>query len=471
MIKANILSPILGLLLLGLVAVSELFAQTSIEPITPHKKNSGGMLTVQGEHSRVLLSAIDNLSPEHQQKRRRGHAFFNTLFISGESEVPKRQGLGPLFNGASCEVCHNRLGKGQMPNLTDTQPSALVFQLSTLQKNQQWQTFHPVYGDIFNPFAIPGVPDEGRIEMNYNIIKGTFSDGSPWELSSPSYTFKTLNYGSFEDKEIIKTAFSPRLAQSLIGMGLLEAISEQDIMRNADPDDENHDGISGRAHYFRHDNQVRLGRFGWKATHVNLRAQITDALKNEQGIKTTDHPHTSCTKQQIACLNADLKGKNIELTNEDLEAILFFTQTIPVPERRNINDEQVLKGEIVFNTLACQQCHISSFRTQKQAGLPLLSQQTISPYTDLLLHDMGEDLADNRPVLDASGREWRTAPLWGIGLNKLISGTESYLHDGRAKTLTQAILWHGGEAELSKQQFLQLNKSNRDNLIAFLKSL
>lgn len=433
--------------------------------------DSGGMLTVDGDNQRVLLTPIDNLSLKQQQKRRRGHAFFNTLFISDASEVPKRSGLGPLFIGASCEVCHNRLGRGRMPDLSDTRPLALVFQLSTLQNNNQWQALHPVYGENFNPFSIANVPDEGRISIKYKSIKGYYNDGMSWELLAPEYEFSQLSYGPFENDSIIKTAYSPRIAQSLIGMGLLEAIPDEEILENADPDDLNNDGISGRAHRQKQGQNYVLGRFGWKAEQKSLRSQITAALQNEQGIKTTDRPESTCTASQVACLRADLQGKEIELIDEDLEAIVFFTQTIPVPKRRNSGADDVKKGEDLFNSLSCQKCHIASFTTKKQSDFPLLSKQRIHPYTDLLLHDMGEQLADNRPIINATGREWRTAPLWGIGLNKIISGSESYLHDGRATTLEQAILWHGGEAEASKESFIQLDKVSRDSLIAFLESL
>lgn len=434
-------------------------------------ENSGGMLTVDGSDHRILLTPIDNLSLEQQKKRRRGHAFFNTLFIADASEVPIRAGLGPLFIGASCEVCHNRLGRGRMPNLADTQPVALVFQLSSLQNNGQWQAFHPVYGESFNPFSIVNVPDEGRINVTYTDIKGEYRDGMSWELRAPNYEFTHLSYGPFENDGIIKTAYSPRLAQSLIGMGLLESIPDEAILKNADPDDIDNDGISGRAHLRLQGNNSILGRFGWKAEQVSLRSQISIALKNEQGIKTTDHPISNCTASQIACTEAGTQGKQIELNDKDLDAIVFFTQTIPVPKRRHSDSDEVKKGEKLFNALACQKCHIANFTTKKQSDFPLLSEQKIHPYTDLLLHNMGEQLADNRPIGNATGREWRTAALWGIGLNKMISGQESYLHDGRALTLEQAILWHGGEAEVSKQAFMQLNKVNRDNIIAFLESL
>lgn len=448
-----------------------LFLSTTLYADEVMSDNSGGMLTVEGGEPRVLLTPIDNLSLKEQQKRRRGHAFFNTLFIADASEVPKRSGLGPLFIGASCEVCHNRLGRGRMPNLAESKPLALVFQLSSLQYNQQWQAFHPVYGEVFNPFSIDDVPDEGRVSIEYHVIKGQYSDGMPWQLSAPKYEFTQLSYGPFENDSIIKTAYSPRLAQSLIGMGLLESISDEAILKHADPNDDNSDGISGRAHLQMHENNAVLGRFGWKAEQVSLRSQVSVALHNEQGIRTSDHPNSTCTASQVACLRAEEQGKEIEITDEDLDAIVFFTQTIPVPKRRNSAADNVKKGEQLFNSLFCQKCHVASFTTKKQVDFPLLSEQKIYPYTDLLLHDMGEQLADNRPVINATGREWRTAPLWGIGLNKIISGAESYLHDGRATTLEQAILWHGGEAEMSKQGFMQLEKINRDNLIAFLESL
>ncbi len=456
---------------ISLIIPITVYAENSEPNNTLERINSGGQLTVQGDHSRVLLSNIETLTDEQNSKRRRGHAFFNTLFISGESEVPKREGLGPLFNGASCEVCHNRLGRGRMPLLSDTQPSSLVFQLSSLSHRKQWQDFHPVYGKNFNPFATPNVPDEGRIKISHTVIKGQYVDGSSWQLLKPEYQFIQLNYGPFEHDSIIKTAFSPRLGQSLIGMGLLEAISDEAILKNEDPNDLDQDGISGRAHRIQKNDTSVIGRFGWKATQAKLINQITDALSNEQGIKTRYQPHHNCTSFQQKCIESDALSNAIELIDEDLTSLVFFTQTIPVPERRNSDHFDVIQGQRIFNSISCQKCHVDHYITSYIEDMPVLSEQAIYPYTDLLLHDMGEALSDNRPVGNASAREWRTPPLWGIGLNNIISGDESYLHDGRAKTLEQAILWHGGEAETAKNKFTSLTKTQRDQLIAFLKSL
>lgn len=433
--------------------------------------NSGGNLTVTSADARVLLERPPVLNQQQRKLRDRGHAFFNTLFLPGPSEVPLRDGLGPLFIGASCEVCHNRLGRGRLPRPEDRQPVALVLQLSTQLDQNLWQDFHPVYGANFNPSSIPGVAAEGAINIQHEPINGAFADGQPWQLTAPIYTLTDLAYGPLQRTGIRRTAISPRMTQSLIGIGLLEAIPAATILANADPDDDNADGISGRPNRIPTVNSTtQLGRFGWKANQINLRDQTTAALLNEQGITSHDRPEQNCTPFQPACMAAQSSEKP-EIAETDLNAILTFLRYIPVPARRNVADPTVIRGAQLFQQAACHACHTAHFKTGQMSNDPALAEQDIYPFSDLLLHDMGEELADNRPDHAANGREWRTPPLWGIGLTQAISGEEAYLHDGRARSLQEAILWHGGEAHTSRETFRYFSANDRNALIAFLRSL
>jgi CxxC motif-containing protein (DUF1111 family) len=258
----------------------------------------------------------------------------------------------------------------------------------------------------------------------------------------------------------------------MIGLGLLEAITEQAILANEDPDDRNADGIRGRANrVWSHEAQaLQVGRFGWKAGQPSLRQQNADAFFNDMGLSTPLLSGTACTDQQVDCLAAP-QGGTPEV-NEKIEAqVLFYSRNLAVPARRNADSPEVLKGKQLFQQANCHSCHTPRFVTGTEAAEPELAGQVIFPYSDLLLHDMGDGLADQRPEFQASGRDWRTPPLWGIGLTEVVSGHTRFLHDGRARNLLEAVLWHSGEAEASKQQVLNFSQSDRQALLAFLNSL
>jgi CxxC motif-containing protein (DUF1111 family) len=258
----------------------------------------------------------------------------------------------------------------------------------------------------------------------------------------------------------------------LIGLGLLEAIDEEDILALSDPDDENGDGISGRANYvWDIENEMEvMGRFGWKANQPTVRQQVAGAFLGDIGITTSIFPDENCTLVQINCANS-LNGGEPELPDEFLDDVVLYSQTLAVPARRNFEDEDVLLGKFLFNEIGCNSCHIEKITTGDDHEVSALRNQVIRPYTDLLLHDMGEGLADNRPDFLADGNEWRTPPLWGIGLFEKVNNHTFYLHDGRARNLEEAILWHDGEAKASKENFMNLSKTDRLALISFLNSL
>lgn len=447
-------------------AVTAIATAVAADPGRLLQPDSGGRLTVHGGGRDQLLVEPAGLSDAELAVRRRGEAFFNTPFVPAPSPAILRDGLGPLFNSASCEACHNNLGRGRALSSEGVPSSSLVIQLGMQDAEGRWGP-HPVYGPNFNPLAVAGVPAEGRVQVEYEELSGRFADGTGWTLRKPRYVLVDLAYGSLGTG----TALSPRMTQSLVGMGLLEAIAEQSILAHSDPGDRDGDGISGRPNWIREaDGGRRLGRFGWKANQADVRAQTVAAFSAEQGITSPDRPATGCTPSQRACL-AMPDGGSPEISETDLRALVSFLLTAPVPGRVGLESSEVRRGAALFESAGCVHCHLPELVTAKDAPLPLLAGQRIHPFTDLLLHDMGPGLADGRPDHEATGSEWRTPPLWGIGRAAEIGSEPSYLHDGRALTLQEAILWHGGEAERARQAFIAMDAADRAALIAFLDSL
>jgi CxxC motif-containing protein (DUF1111 family) len=258
----------------------------------------------------------------------------------------------------------------------------------------------------------------------------------------------------------------------MIGLGLLEAIPERTLLALADPDDRDGDGISGRPNRVWDWAQQRqvMGRFGWKANQPTVAQQATGAFLGDIGITSALFPRQNCTAAQARCSTVPTGGQP-EISPERLDPVIFYSRTLAVPARRDLDDPVVQRGERLFAQAQCGRCHIPTLHTSPVNELPTLSHQTIHPYTDLLLHDMGAELSDERPDFDATGREWRTPPLWGIGLVFTVNGHTNFLHDGRARNVTEAILWHGGEAEAAREHFRHLPRPDREALVRFLESL
>jgi CxxC motif-containing protein (DUF1111 family) len=416
-----------------------------------------------------------------------GNAIFRKLWVSAPSSNNASDGLGPLYNARGCQNCHLKDGRGRPPaaNFPDEIAVSLFLRLSIPPQNdEQRQALaehrisvipEPVYGGQLQNIATQGQTAEGHLRIGYAEVPVTFADGSVVTLRKPSYSIDTLGYGPLHPD----TMLSPRIAPQVIGMGLLEAIPEADIRAGADPDDKDGDGISGRVSevWSTADDKVRLGRFGWKAGNASVRLQAADAFSGDMGLSTTLHRqgYGDCSAAQHACRQArdgasDLTD-DVEVSDQFLDLVTFYTQNLAVPRRRGAAEPQVLAGKAQFHALGCAGCHQPSFVTGDLPDQPHLSRQKIWPYTDLLLHDMGEGLADGRPEGSASGREWRTPPLWGIGLTRQVSGHEFLLHDGRARGIEEAILWHGGEAQPARDAYTALSKADREALLAFVKSL
>jgi CxxC motif-containing protein (DUF1111 family) len=322
--------------------------------------------------------------------------------------------------------------------------------------------------------AIAGHPAEGRMVITYDPLPVTLGDGSTVELRAPQYAVADPGYGPMDPA----VELSPRVAPQMIGLGLVEAIPEADILAHADPEDADGDGISGRPNRAWSDEygQWMLGRFGLKAGAPTIKAQSAGAFAGDMGISNPLHPEGwgECSAAETACRSApDGNGADggLEAPAEVLDLVTFYSRNLAVPARRSVDAPQVLAGKALFYDAGCPACHVPKYVTHRLADRPEQSFQLIWPYSDFLLHDMGPGLADNRPEWDATGQEWRTAPLWGIGMTETVSGTPFYLHDGRARTLLEAILWHGGEAEPAREAVRQMPAADREALLAYLESL
>jgi len=322
----------------------------------------------------------------------------------------------------------------------------------------------PGYGDQLQNRGNIGVQKEGDVAISYNDKTFYFDDGTSYNLRFPTYTVINT-YTAFPADVML----SPRVAAPVFGLGLLEALSDADILSRADEKDTDGDGISGKPNYVWNytTNSTTLGRFGWKANQPNLLQQVAAAYNQDIGITTSVFPRESTLGQP----QYDGRSDDPELIDSLLYSVEFYVKTLAVPGRRNATDAIVQQGKQLFMSAGCDKCHTPSMRTAVNVVFPDVSNQLIHPYTDLLLHDMGDSLADHRPDFLATGNEWRTAPLWGIGLTQKVNGHNNFLHDGRARSLMEAIMWHGGEALQSRNKVKAMSSTERNALIKFLESL
>lgn len=433
---------------------------------------AGGMTSVLEEGRDAYSRSARNMPTERIGDFSVGNSFFNTNWTAAPASASARDGLGPVFNARSCSGCHLKDGRGRPPEPGELMTSMLLRLSVPGDGEHGGPKPEPNYGGQFNPLAIPDVPAEGFATVAYEEIKGEYADGTPYTMRRPKMILKDLGYGPLAKDVLI----SPRVAPPVYGLGLLEAIPEAAILAQADPDDKDGDGISGKANSVWDvvNKKMSLGRFGWKANQPSLLQQSAGAFLGDIGITSPLFPDQNCTSAQAACAKAIQGGEGEstkpEITMERLEQVAFYTRALAVPMRRKWDDPQVLRGKGLFSQARCQSCHTPKWKTG-EAQESFLSNQTIWPYTDLLLHDMGKELADNRPDFAANGQEWRTPPLWGIGLTGVVNGHTMFLHDGRARNIEEAILWHGGEGEASRDAFVKMSKAERDALIAFVNSL
>ena len=454
-----------------IVLTLSLSAQSESVPVLdPSEEFPGGTGTTSDFSVQAYSHPMSGTRGEFRREFTVGNSFFNTVWVSSPASTTARDGLGPIYNAISCSSCHFKDGRGRgLPDQEGPVDVSLLFRLRVKAMNGEVIP-HPVYGGQFQPQGIAGVPGEGATHVNYEKIVLKYDDGIIATLTRPVYEFIKLNFGPFGKDTVI----SPRVAPQMIGLGLVEAIAESDILKNEDPYDADGDGISGRANYTHSvvTNKRTLGRFGWKAGKASLIEQNAAAFNGDIGITTPLFPTEECTQAQTDCL----AHQTIEDVPMDrLEHVTTYSQLLSVPARRDFSKPEVIKGREVFYQVNCMSCHTPGYVTSTHAKNELLHNQKIYPYSDFLLHDMGDDLADDKDDVnnedEASTREWRTPPLWGLGLTQTVNGHTRYLHDGRARNLEEAILWHGGEAKASRDAFMQLPQADRNNLIEFLNSL
>lgn len=462
------------LLVLGLGACDDAPRFTQAEP---GEHLSGGATTVDQSDRNAFSLPSANLPPSRRLDFSVGNSFFRNPWVIAPSSTTARDGLGPLFNTNACQNCHIKDGRGHPPGPGAINAVSMLVRLSipAEAKAEHQRTLErlgvvpePVYGGQLQDVAIPGVAPEGKVRMRYETVPVTLADGTRVELQKPTLEITQLGYGPMHPQ----TMFSARVAPPMIGLGLLEAIPEAAILAIVGVSKDKPAGIVGRANQVWDDaaGKTVLGRFGWKAGQPSLNQQNAHAFSGDMGLTTSLLPRDDCMPAQIDCLAA-VNGGVPEVSDNILRLVLFYARNLAVPARRQVNDPQVLDGKGLFHQAGCQGCHVPSFTTGSDAAEPELANQVIRPYSDLLLHDMGEGLADGRPEFQASGRDWRTAPLWGIGLTEAVNGHTRFLHDGRARNLLEAILWHGGEAETAKQTVMRYDAGQRAALLAFLNSL
>ncbi len=443
----------------------------------PYEAMQGGAGTMTGKIDRhAFMKPLANLSDEARESFFLGKAIFEKFWVSSPSSTQASDGLGPLYNARSCHSCHLRNGRGQPPHDGDATSFVLRLAIPPHDRGEREKGLNfpdPIYGAQIQDLAVGGLNAEGQVLVKYNDVNVVLDDGTSVTLRQPAYSVAKLNYGPLSPE----TTLSPRIAQPLMGMGLIEAIAPTDILSGADPDDADGDGISGRPAWIDEGGKQKLGLFGWKAQHATVRSQAAAALNTDIGISSPDQPgaHGDCTSAQEECLDlpdgVQPRLGQTEAPDPVMDILTAYTSLLAVPARRNVSDRQVLRGKQQFYQAGCAACHRPKFVTRRDAADNARAFQLIWPYSDFLLHDLGAGLADGQQVGEADGREWRTPPLWAIGLSGVVNGRNFYLHDGRARTLEEAILWHGGEAEASKNVYMSMEKTNREALIRFLESL
>ncbi|MEM7058137.1 MAG: di-heme oxidoredictase family protein [Pseudomonadota bacterium] len=447
------------------------------------ESNAGGAATsTKFANKNAFSQSSANLPFEEELTFKVGNGLFKKLWVTAPSSNVASDGLGPLYNARSCQRCHLKDGRGHPPEGPQDNRVSMLMRLSVPSDDAglaaQIEGYlatapEPTYGGQLQDFSIAGHKAEGRIGISYEEIEVPLSGGETAHLRKPRYSIDNPGFGPMHADVML----SPRIAPPMIGLGLLEAIPSTDLLALADPDDADGDGISGRPNivWSVEHNQPMLGRFGWKAGQPTMIQQSASAFAGDIGISTPLFPAGwgDCTAAQMACQGAPHGDAiaGIEVDEEVLDLVTFYSRNLAVPVRRDVSDPEVLRGKEVFYATDCTSCHTPKHVTHRLTDRPEHSFQLIWPYSDLLLHDMGEGLADNRPEARATGREWRTPPLWGIGLTETVNGHTYFLHDGRARNLLEAILWHGGEAQTQRDRLIEMPPEDRAALIRFLESL
>jgi CxxC motif-containing protein (DUF1111 family) len=420
-----------------------------------HTALSGGATTVFDATANAFSLPAPNLAGLALARHDAGDVAF-------ELQFDQATGLGPVFDNIACESCHEGDGRGRPPTGSEIFES-LLFRTSLKGRGPMGGPQPiPNIGTQLQLRSVPGMLPDASASLAYHDSSGVLPNGTPFTLQVPQYILagarSPLPGG---------TLVSPRVAPFVFGLGLLEAVPEAEVVAIALAQ-RLQGQVSGRPNYVWDAVHLRvaLGRFGWKANVPNLLHQTAGAYNGDIGITSTIFPAESCQGADPLC-----NPHPPEIANQTVGDVAFYTETLGVPARRDLGNPLTDRGEILFHQSGCASCHVSTLQTGFLPNVPQVSNQLIHPYTDLLVHDMGPALADNRPDFQAGGREWRTPPLWGIGLVQTVNGHTNFLHDGRARSLFEAILWHGGEATAARDRFKQLGAPDRLALVAFLSSL
>jgi CxxC motif-containing protein (DUF1111 family) len=386
-------------------------------------------------------------------------------------------GLGPTFVADRCSACHVHAGRGAPP-APGEQLLSLLVRISIPGTDAHGGPMpHPAYGDQLQNRSLDGshvdlayagapVPPEAALYLDWETHVVPLGDGEAVELRSPKLRIEQLNFGALG----ADTMTSLRMASPVFGLGLLEAVAESTLLEVARA--QKTQGYDGRLNYVWDpaSGSRRPGRFGWKANQPSIRMQVATAAIGDMGLSSRYFPNQNCPPVQAICAR-HLPGNFPEIINYEIDALELWMHGLAVPARRNMRDPQVLRGEALFSQARCAVCHVPQMKTGAFAPMKQLSHRTFRAYTDLLLHDMGEGLADGRPEFLAGPRDWRTAPLWGLGLAQVVSGSTALLHDGRARNVTEAILWHGGEALPAREAFRMMRRDEREALVRFVESI
>ena len=461
---------------------------------TPHDPaRLGGVATVDVDGPHAFSLSIPGLSREDRRAFSVGNSFFRDNWVAAPASAKGRDGLGPLFAANSCSACHPDDGRGRPPLAGGEVGMGWVVFLSPRDADG---APHPVYGAQLQDQGIPGVRAEATVAVDAVETKGTYADGKPYALVNLVPRLEQPAYGPLGELRL-----SLRVGPQLIGGGLLEAVDDATLLALADPDDRDGDGISGRARIVR-ETAPRVGRFGWKAGQPTLDDQVMAALAGDMGLTNPAHRDEQPTPAQAIDAPSGADGESaeggergrvevgraegghgggdsvsavgasaVEVSAAKVARIAHYCRALAVPAQREPSRPEVVRGGALFDDAGCAACHRPQLRTGAGSPIELLRGVEFHPFTDLLLHDMGEGLADDRREGDATGREWRTPPLWGLGLIETVNGHTRLLHDGRARSIEEAILWHGGEAQRSRDAFAGMSAADRAALLAFLKSL
>jgi CxxC motif-containing protein (DUF1111 family) len=463
----------------ALACGATVLAAANIDALDPAAVTAGPLTTAEAGPTAYSLP-VAMLDKEQLAVFAAGREQFNEAWVMAPDPTGV-WGLGPTFNEDRCAHCHEHNGRARAPGEREPAARGMLVRLSVAGTSANGGPVpHPAYGDQLQNRGIEGrVPPEGQAVFDYEAKAVALGDGEVVTLRAPKVRFTELQFGDI-GPEVLR---SPRVAPAMVGVGLLEAVPEQTILALAK--EQERLGVSGRPNYVWdvENETVALGRFGWKANQPSLRQQTAGAFHGDIGATTFLFPEENCPPVQRACLDIPSASKcggqggcegntfRPEVVPSRLTNITFYLQALAVPARRNAGDVDVKRGEALFAQANCGACHVPALKTGPKPALRAAADLTIHPYTDLLLHDMGEELADHRPDFKADGREWRTAPLWGIGLLRTVNGHSDLLHDGRARNVAEAILWHGGEAEKSREAFRAMRKAERDALVKFVDSL